>query len=225
MDTVPNRVHVVWLGDGPIPYPDHIPRMRSILRGWDVMVWTKENRPDDPTLDTLIKGGDLELASQYYRILLLELHAGFYVSYNVRLDKHLRPLQVFATEAGGLVFAAHDCTYSGNDYLGIDVLMAERVQKTYKNSFNLRKHFWARRFRKYCIDSMSAGGRCGSELLTKYFNDQSAATDSMGRDRHGRGMVRQTTAQRLWGVQIMSDLYFCGVGPQSHGEILPNLGY
>lgn len=225
MDTVPNRVHTVWLGDGPIPYPDHIPRMRSILKGWDVMVWAKENRPNDPTLDALIKGGDFELASQYYRILLLELHAGFYVSYNVRLDKHLRALQVFATEAGGLVFAAHDYTYSGNDYLGNDVLMAERVQNTYKTSFNLRKHFWARRFRKYCIDSMAAGGRCGSELLTKYFNDQSAATDSMGRDRHGKGMIRQASPQRLWGVQIMSNQYFCRDNPKSHGEILPNLGH
>lgn len=234
MNNMPYRVHVVWLGGGIVPYPEHMGIMRSVLgNGWHIMLWTKDNIPfptGSKVHSTLLRliDNNLAMASLYYRVALLEQFAGFSLSYNTRLDKHVRPLQLFCMAAGGLVVAHKPPTYTGPDYLGTDVLMCERINKKYPNSFNLIKQYWSR---KYCrhvegfigpVDNINP-----STSLTSFFNSNAASDDRQGQNDDAPTILRRDKPCRIRGVQVLSHKYFYDpdLGKASMGLVLPNLGY
>lgn len=117
--------HTVWLGEGKHPYPECDESVRRAMPSFTHYIWTLNNYPKGfPFLDSMIKNGHLEIASEYLKVLSLVRYKGIYVDYNVMVTGPIHELIPMALKYG-MSFARHRPTYTGTDYLSTEVMLVD----------------------------------------------------------------------------------------------------
>lgn len=136
-DFLPKVRHTVWLGDGPLPYPECEQSIRAALPCFVHYVWTKKNIPSGfPILNDMIKHDYMEIASEYLKVLSLARFKGVYLDYNVYINDGIFELLTLAI-AKGLSVAQHPPSYAGVDYLSTEIMVVpHKVTDKHSNIYN-----------------------------------------------------------------------------------------
>jgi hypothetical protein len=114
--------HSVWLGKGQVPYPENLAIFRKMYPNWNVKLWTLDNRPRNfPLLEDMINNGHIEIAAEYYKVVLLTTYRGVYIDYHIELLKPITSAIMTALKRGFSV-AKHNESYTGVDYLSTSVI-------------------------------------------------------------------------------------------------------
>lgn len=226
INDLPCKLHTIWLQDKPVPYDAFASNNLRILRShWKSLIWTKFNIPfEGRSRDVLLKliRTDIEMASLYYKVAILEKEGGFAIGYNVKLNKHLRPLHLLGAKGRGLLVAKEPCDYTGDSYLSTDIFASVRSEHLY----NENDLYWPNRLAKWMEDhvihdsfprSVSA-----ASLLTYYFSDRSLFT----KNTTLKPLVRQDSVSYISSIAVVGSKYFySGDSDERFGTVYPNLGY
>jgi len=114
--------HSIWLGTGQSPYPENLAVFRRMYPDWSVKLWTLDNRPRNfPLLEDMIAKGNIDIAAEYYKIVLLMSYKGVFIDYHIEL---LKPITnaIMASAKRGFSIAKHNESYTGVDYLSTSVI-------------------------------------------------------------------------------------------------------